>query len=133
MFAISRWCVMKMNHNPISKVKISVFICMLSCPGCSYLMHKRILWGEGGIKRVGNMYIFWKILFFNLSSCHLFAFHHYQWQSFEIGSNCSQTSATKTVHNTTLTELFLLEIYFCEKWNHKLAYPIMLRQTFPFL
>ena len=36
---------------------------------------------------------------------HLFVFHHYKWQSFEIGSSYSQTFALKTVHNTTLNTI----------------------------
>ena len=47
VFDMSRWCVTQKNHMHISKVKVtlavSVFICMLSCPGCNFLMHWRIL------------------------------------------------------------------------------------------
>ena len=46
VLSISRRCVARMNYTPMSKVKVtlvtlavSVFMCMLSCPGCNFLMH----------------------------------------------------------------------------------------------
>ena len=47
VFGISRRCVTRKNHVPISKVKVtlsfSMLICMFLCPGCNFLMHGRIL------------------------------------------------------------------------------------------
>ena len=52
VFGISRRRVARKNHAPVSKVKVtqavSVFICLLSCPGCNTLMYLykdfKIIW-----------------------------------------------------------------------------------------